>query len=437
MTRLPGDSGALDRAPGQARGGRAFATVVGMACVAILVVIGMHMTQNLRSERPRVREFAPFYAVGRLLNEGQTETLYDFASFSRYFHEVFPDEPPDVRVPYSHAPFEAAVFRPFALFSYRVAFAMWIAFSLLLFCAGTVLVCRVSSAIPVGYWASVVPLAIAFFPVSIGCLAVGQVAAFGFFWIAVAVYWERRHWPFLAGLALAFCTSKPTLLILVVPMLVTTKRFRALVGLGAGSVALVGASVLVVGWSGYVSYVNMLWRFGRYATAASSPLNTAIYVDASAFVRLLLVGHGQAAVAAGLVTAAVAIPFLLRFWWCQRNSDDMALAWSGTIIWTMILSVYMPVYDTTTVAIAGVLLVDRLLGQGRSWEELPWRLKGLLYALYLTPWLGPPARVAGMQVNFYTVALAALAVYQLYLGRGAPNRGRGTSGEALAARQPT
>jgi hypothetical protein len=389
------------------------AALVFVTSLTILVAIGLEVAKDFHSEKRPLREFAPFYGVGRLLNEGHANELYDFDAFLQCLRALFPDSAADLTTPYSHAPFEAVIFMPFALLPYNVAFAVWLVSSLALFCAGTLLVYSISPGIPAGSWPLILPLAISFQPVSIGNLAVGQVAAFSFFWIAVAVYCEAKRWRVASGLALAFCMCKPTLLILIIPMLVVTQRYRILAGLAVGMAALAGASVLVVGSTGSVSYLAMLLRFGQYATATKSPLNSAIYVDASAFFRLLLAGHGQVAVVAAFALVAAVAPFLLRFWRRLRGGD-VAMAWSATIIWTTILNLYTPIYDTATVVIAAMLLVDWLRTQVIQEPWRLWVLKGLLYAVYWAPWLGRP-RFGEMQVNLYTVALAGLGVYQLYL----------------------
>src|SRR5262249_15519624 len=100
---------------GRGRSGKALAGLVGAASLTILVLIGLHVAEDLRSEKRPLREFAAFYAVGRFLNEGHAHELYDFDSFHRYLRGQFPDAELVLTAPYSHAPFEAVIFRPLAL----------------------------------------------------------------------------------------------------------------------------------------------------------------------------------------------------------------------------------------------------------------------------------------------------------------------------------
>src|SRR5262249_48104953 len=138
------------------------------------------------------------------------------------------------------------------------------------------------------------------------------------------------------------------------------------------------------------------------------------YVDINAFFRSLLKGHAQVSAAAACVTVLVVAPFLFRFW-RRLNSSDLSLVWSGTIIWTAILNPYTPIYDTPMVVIAAVLLFDWLRMRVR--EERLWLAKGLLYAVYVTPLLELLGRPVERHLNLYTVALAGLGIYQLYLQR--------------------
>jgi hypothetical protein len=79
----------------------------------------------------------------------------------------------------------------------------------------------------------------------------------------------------------------------------------------------------------------------------------------------------------------------------------------------MLLNVYVPRYDTPIIMLGILLMVDVLLttGQGRV-PLLPQILFGLLYVI---PWI-PPMPITGVALlQPYTVILAALGAYQLWL----------------------
>src|SRR6185295_20283569 len=98
------------------------------------------------------------------------------------------------------------------------------------------------------------------------CLAGGQTSALAFFCLALAINQERRGHYILSGLALSLCAYKPTLLLLVVPMLFFTRRHSTLLGFVAGCAVLAVVSLLVVGRQGCLGYINTLLYFTNAST---------------------------------------------------------------------------------------------------------------------------------------------------------------------------
>lgn len=98
-------------------------------------------------------------------------------------------------------------------------------------------------------------LAISFQPVSVSLIFNGQVSALVFLWIAFAIWFRRQGWEYGSGVALSLCLSKPTVLILLLPMLGVGRRWRMLLGVLCGT-ALVGEereargdAAVGVGWN--------------------------------------------------------------------------------------------------------------------------------------------------------------------------------------------
>src|SRR5437763_12599852 len=85
-------------------------------------------------------------------------------------------------------------------------------------------------------------LALAFEPFIMECWLGGQLSAFGFFCVALALRLDLAGRPFRSGLVLGLCFYKPTLLVLLLPMLVVGRRFRTLAGMAATGLALLGVS---------------------------------------------------------------------------------------------------------------------------------------------------------------------------------------------------
>src|SRR5206468_11873114 len=121
-----------------------------------------------------------------------------------------------------------------------------------------------------------------------------QISVIGFGAAALALSEEDRGRPFWSGFALSLCLYKPTLLVLIVPMLIVSGRFRQCVGFLAGACVLTMLSVLVVGVDGTAAFVDKLRGIIVRSTTPAGTFNPYRYVDLNAFFRLLPYGRSFA-----------------------------------------------------------------------------------------------------------------------------------------------
>src|SRR5579864_9304773 len=145
--------------------------------LALAGMVGMHawvfftLRQQVRQGYP---DFTAFYAGGRLVRRGLGPQLYNMESQARVQQEFASGV--KIRngpLPFTHPPFEAAVFAPLALLSYSSAYWLWNAASLLAL-VGFLLLLRPHIS-QLRAWSEAVPFlaGLAFFPVFV-CLLQGQ-----------------------------------------------------------------------------------------------------------------------------------------------------------------------------------------------------------------------------------------------------------------------
>ena len=395
---------------------RAAQVVATVAAAVILGLIARNEIASLRSGERHPEEFMAFYTVGHMLNESSAQ-LYDSAAFLKEYDALFPRVAGGDPL-YGHAPFEALVFRPFARLSFESAVVAWQAMSLAFICAGFSLVWLSGEALPRSLLPLALLLAISFQPTSVSLIFNGQVSGLVFLWIALAIWLQRDGREYGSGAALALCLAKPTLLILLLPMLGVGRRWRTLVGFLVGAVAVGALSVAVVGWRGCIDYVLTLLRFGRVATAGDGMFSPpSLYVDLNSFIRMLTGWPGVLPLVLLTPLGAVIAPWLVSIW---RNvpagrTTPWQFTWACTITWTMLLNVYVPRYDTPIIMLGILPMVDALLAMGQG--RLSVSLQVLFGLLYVVPWI-PTVPIAGSAVfQPYTVILAALGTYQLWLAR--------------------
>lgn len=359
-------------------------------------------------------DFGAFYIAGRIFNTRQPDRIYDPALHNRVYQEQFPDAPAENGLPYVNAPFFILPFTVLARLPYSWAYIVWLALSLVLYSAGFVLLWRTLEGIPRDAWLMVLLLSLSFMPFLVECLAGGQTSAVGFFCLALAITSERRGNYILSGLALSLCTYKPTLLVLILPMLLITRRYLTVLGFVAGCGVLALISVLTVGWEGCLGYINNLLYFANASTSTASGMRSWKYVDINSFFRPFLENVPSLRWKLTGAVFLIVLPFLIRLWWKsdRKQPDDQNLTWALTLIWTLVLNVYLGIYDTTLVVLSVLLLTDVFYRWANNHSPLTPAYKLILLLLYFIPWITQPvARLSGIQL--YTLVLAFFGIYQV------------------------
>lgn len=360
-------------------------------------------------------DFGAFYIAGRIFNTHLPDRIYDPALHDRLYQEQFPDAPAQNGLPYVNAPFFILPFTVLARLPYSWAYFLWLTLSFVLYVTAFFLLWRTLKEIPREAWLMALLLSASFMPFLVECLAGGQTSAVGFFCLALAITSERRGQYVLSGLALSLCSYKPTLLVLILPMLVITRRYLTVVGFIAGCGVLAVVSVLTVGWQGCLGYIDNLLHFANASTSSVSALRSWKYVDINSFFRPFLenVPTLRWALTGGVFL--IVLPFLLRLWGKtdSKQPEDQSLGWALTLTWTLVLNIYLGIYDTTLVVLSVLLLTD-VFYRRKADDPLPLSpaYKLMLVLLYLIPWITQPiARLSGIQL--YTLVLAFLGIYQV------------------------
>lgn len=391
-----------------------------LACAVVLLVVALTTQTRGRTifGSNLGADFAQFYIAGTILNQYSTARLYDFALQQHLYHEMFPDEPADSQLPYFYPPYFAFPFAVLSRLPYSAAFLVWLLISLLLYLAGLVLLSRTLEFIPIGVLRTVWLLALAFMPFLFECWLGGQVSVWAFFALALVLRCERLGSHFLSGLALALCSYKPTLLFLVGPMLVVTRRWKTLLGFAIGGLSLAIASILILGWRPNLDYVDAIVAYARAVGSGEVWLRLWKYIDLNSNLRLL-VGYDSLRWLLTLAVMGTGLALLGRVAWqlWRSRGHEWDLTWALTLTWTLVLNIYMPIYDTILV-VPSVLLTTNALSRrskdfGTIWTPAFQVLLGLIH---LVPWFTQAiARTTGFQS--YTVVLATLGLFQLTLVR--------------------
>jgi len=335
-------------------------------------------------EQKPTRDFVFFYAMGRMLNEYPASDLYNFDLQKKVLHEVAPLHGEEY-TPNPYPPFVGIAFRPFTLLSYFQAYVLWLVLTLCFYVTGVVVLARQFFPEEPLRRSLILCLALSYFPF-LWVMNGGQIPVWGFLSLAFAFREEDRDQFFRSGLALGFCAYKPTLLVLILPMLLITKRYRTLggfaatcLGLGVVSTAMQGIGI----WSGYL---QILLNFGAAATKTHAYRQVKWYMDIFSFSALLPGGRSAIGATILILLAGAALIALFLAWRKAAGAGKQVrmLIWATTLTWTFVLNLYVPIYDSMMAVVAAIVTASvlRKLNVPSLWR----RFNVLWIAIFVFVW---------------------------------------------------
>lgn len=293
-------------------------------------------------------DFVYFYGIGHLVNAYPPARLYDSALQLQTFTNIFRLKDA-VWGGSPYPPFVARFFSLYARFSFEQAYFLWMATSFALYLTGVVAALKAAFAGERLKISLMICFALAFPTFLYFTLSVGQLASVAVFAVGVAVYEERHARPILSGLALSILAYKPTLLLIIVPMLLITRRFRTLGGFAAGTSALVLVSTALSGLPIWPAYLHFLTSFSQTAGInGQSLVKRWEYIDLYSLSYITPGGRSAAAlVLLGCAAAALAGWLVMLLWRTPTSGGpEQLLVWAIALTWTLLLNVYVPIYDS-------------------------------------------------------------------------------------------
>lgn len=366
-------------------------------------------------------DFVYFYGIGSIARAQPLSHVYDYDLQLKTFNALCPLHE-GAYGPSPYPPWVALSFSLLARIPFRPAFLIWMAASLALYIAGIVLAARAAlfRGPPRPYFASLVACAsLAFYPFVFGVFTNGQLSALAVFAVGLSIALESHGQPLLSGLALSILAYKPTLLLLLVPMLLLTRRFRALGGFAVGSAFMAAIATAFSGFAVWPAYLDFLRFFGRLSRSDSHwLLHPWEFIDLNSLSYEIPGGRSTIGLAVlAIVTIAVIACLAVLFWRsasCGRPAQ--LLAWAAALTWTLVLNIYVPIYDSVLLAIAFALTIAAAgaleLIDAQGWLIL---CAALIVAV---SWIAQEF-VASYKVQPMTPPIVALGLAQLWLLRRA------------------
>ncbi len=359
-------------------------------------------------------DFIYQYGMGHIWNE-QPHRLYDYNLQVQVFQNIH-QPPHGLRYgPSPYPPFVAMFFSLFARLPYKFAYLTWLCISVALYAAGVLWALKAAFPHQRPMRSLFLCFALAYFPFFMNTLANGQLGTVAVFAIGLALYLESRTRYFASGLVLSLLTYKPTLLLLVLPMLVLSRKFKTLSGFVTGALSLTLIATLYAGPSIWLSYAHILGSFSRIVgLQGPTQLVLPVYIDFSSFSHTVPGGRSVLGSTLFILLTTTIVTALAVLLWRSAKADIPAqhLAWAATLTWTLLLNVYVPIYDSILAVVAIALALGALVRLKWS-NSLGWTTI-LSLLVYLGAW-NAVERASDVGLQMMTILLFMLGSMELYL----------------------
>jgi len=336
--------------------------------LALVAMAGMHawVFFSLRQEvRQGYPDFTAFYAAGKCVRRGLGSQLYSVETQARIQREFASGV--KIRngpLPFTHPPFEAPLFTPFASLSYSAAYWVWNGVSLLALVAFLLLM---RPHIPnLRGWSEALPFlcGLAFFPVFV-CLLQGQdslllLLLFGLGFVAM-----KGGRGFVAGICLGLALFRFQLVLPVMAVVLLRRGWKTVAGFAVTALALVGVSAAVVGWGALMNYPRQLLQFSH--VQAGGAMNPRVMPNLRGVVAGLAGDSNSAHVLIAMVSLALVA---WAAWKWKACGPEFDLAFGLTLVVAVIVSYHLMAHDLSVLLLplllaAEWLLRERPLGMAR------------------------------------------------------------------------
>ena len=301
-----------------------FALLVALGGALLLAVLSYdrdHPTTRLGGDYPS------FYAAGSIALAGDWGELYSAERQSAEQAGLIDDE--GGYLYFSYPPFVAGAYGALAVFDYSVSFLLHtVLMTLALVAATRLLWPRLES---IGWpFPALLVLAMAFYPM-LRAVPGGQNTTVSLLLLALAVRLERDDAPFWAGVALAGLLFKPQFGVVIVPLLLLTRRWRVLAGWATGA----GALAIVSSWLMGGMWLGDWWEQAGAFRDQNVVANGANFISLPGFFENLLGTGETTAFVVGYGAATVFGLAVAYFWWRHPRSHHLeryALAGAAVVL---------------------------------------------------------------------------------------------------------
>jgi len=305
-------------------------------------------------------DFRQLYAAGYMIRTGHSGELYDFAAQQRFQDAVVSPQP--AALPFIRPAYQALLFYPFSLVSYKIAYSLFLALNLVLLGVSFRML-RPRLLILAALWKPL-PLAmfISFIPTGVALMQ-GQDSILLLLLFSATFLSLERDAEFLAGVLTGFALFKFQIAIPVAILFLCWKRWRFFGGflLSGGALALL--SVWIMGLAQAMTHVRLLLSMQTGLGSGPTQFQFPIQLKKMMNLHGLIYGIGEGHVGLRTITLLTLIVSIVFFCWVAfagsklRRQDQFKAAIASAVV----LSYYMFVHDLVILLIPLSLILNETI----------------------------------------------------------------------------
>jgi len=329
-------------------------------------------------------DFRQLYVAGYMVRTGHRTQLYDYAAQTFFQNALVSNG--ELALPFIRPAYQALLFVPFSLFSYRTAYLGFLLLNVLLLAlAFLILQPRLRGLSRV--WPGLPPaLFLGFYPVALALMQ-GQDSILLLALLAAALVSLERNRDLTAGALAGVGLFKFQIVVPIVLLFLLWRRWRFVKGFMFSAILVGLLSFITSGWAETVVFVHSLLSVGAGLPAVPGEINFPLRINIMANLRGLIYGLASLRapqrwlqVTTLLLSSIVVISVRARGRQ-QRGGDALVLAITAGVV----VSYYLFIHDLSILLIPIVLTLDRFISRNGTGEPFGRAAAAISALLFVAP----------------------------------------------------
>ena len=329
-------------------------------------------------------DFRQLYIAGYMVRTGHRTQLYDYAAQTFFQNALVSNG--ELALPFIRPAYQALLFVPFSLFSYRTAYLGFLLLNVLLLAlAFLILQPRLRGLSRV--WPGLPPaLFLGFYPVALALMQ-GQDSILLLALLAAALVSLERNRDLTAGALAGVGLFKFQIVVPIVLLFLLWRRWRFVKGFLFSAILVGLLSFITSGWAETVVFVHSLLSVGAGLPAVPGEINFPLRINIMANLRGLIYGLASLRapqrwlqVTTLLLSSLVVISVRARGRQ-QRGGGALVLAITAGVL----VSYYLFIHDLSILLIPIVLTLDRFISRNGTGEPFGRAAAAISALLFVAP----------------------------------------------------